>query len=157
MDDERERALRQRFGPPVERGRPRRVAPRRGRLASWLRGTPRWIVVSVAGLAVLAALGGAVVALTAHDHVAPGCSWWTADTVGRVVAGQRGCLRGTFTLGGALAESADAGSPSLALDPGVRAGPGGHDCRFLPGEELVVRYHAVFDDGRTIVVVDRCA
>jgi hypothetical protein len=29
-------------------------------------------------------------------------------------------------------------------------------CAYKPGDAVVARYHAVFDDGRTIIVVDAC-
>jgi hypothetical protein len=109
----------------------------------------------VALLAVLAAAGWAA---TPQQHVAPGCFWWTASTVGEVTAGRSGCVRGVFVFGGAIAESTDPGSPVLSLDVGAGAGPQHRSsCPFQPGESVVVGYHAVFDDGRTIIVVDRCA
>jgi hypothetical protein len=77
--------------------------------------------------------------------------------VGDVVLGQRGCVRGVFIVGGALAEGADPGSPALPIayaDPNVTRP--NVTCGFRPGDSVVVRYHTAFDDGRTFVVVDSC-
>ena len=103
--------------------------------------------------------GGAAAgfAATPHDHVAPGCFWWTARTVGEVTPGQHGCVRGVFISGGVIAEGGDAGSPSLPIafvDPDVVATR--PSCTWRPREALVASYHAVFDDGRTIIVIDAC-
>ena len=99
----------------------------------------------------------AFLVLTPHDHVAPGCWWWSARTVGQVLPGQRGCVRGYVVRGGGLAEGTDAADVRLSLaysdpDQPARREP----CPFRVREAVVVRYHAVFDDGRTIVVVDDC-
>jgi hypothetical protein len=96
-------------------------------------------------------------ALTPHDHVAPGCWWWTARTVGEVVPDQHGCLRGYVAEGGELVEPGDQAVlrvPFAYADPDrpPLRGP----CPFVPGDPAVVRYHSVFDDGRTIVVVEDC-
>jgi hypothetical protein len=77
--------------------------------------------------------------------------------VGEVTPGQRGCIRGVFMAGGVIAEGSDAGSPSLPIafvDPDVVAPR--PSCTWRAGEALVARYHAVFDDGRTVVVIDDC-
>lgn len=136
-EDER---LRRRFGPPSGPGR-----------LTTSSGQPRWRRWLWAPIAALLLGGSAAVALvvTPHDHIAPGCFWWTADEVGQVVPGRHGCVRG-YLLGGALADSTSQGSFRVALDESrVR-------CPFAPGMPVVVRYHAVFDDGRTIVVIDAC-
>jgi hypothetical protein len=109
-------------------------------------------------VAVCVVLAGAGWAATPHQHTAPGCFWWTASTVGTVAAGRSGCVRGVFVFGGGLAESTDPGSPVLSLDVSAAAGPGPRSsCPFRPGDAVVVGYHAIFDDGRTIIIVDRCA
>ena len=110
-----------------------------------------------AGCAAVAAAAGAFLLLTPRDHVAPGCWWWTARTVGQVVAGDRGCVRGIYARGGAIAEGTNAGDPALSIaytDPDRQGGRPA--CPFQPGQAIVLRYHAVFDDGRTIVVIDDC-
>lgn len=99
---------------------------------------------------LLAALAGAGYAITPHEHFAPGCFWWSAETVDRVRPGDRGCARGYF-IGGALSESVDPAAYRVSLDI-----PSGRTCRYRPGDAIVVRYHAVYDDGRTIIVVDAC-
>jgi hypothetical protein len=144
--DERERRLRRRFGPPV----PEPAAPRR-----------RWpwqrLVAVGVPVALVAAAAGAFLLLTPHDHVAPGCWWWSAGTVGHVVPGDHGCVRGVFVQGGAIAEGTDPGDPVLSFTYTNPDQPGGRPaCAFQPGDAIVVRYHAVFDDGRTLVVIDDC-
>ena len=107
--------------------------------------------------AIVAGAAGAFLLLTPHDHVAPGCWWWTATTVGHVVPGDRGCVRGVFARGGAIAEGTDPADPVLSVaytDPDQLGGRPA--CPFEPGQAIVLRYHAVFDDGRTIVVIDDC-
>ena len=113
-------------------------------------------IAAVAALLVAAA-GAAYLALTPREHVAPGCSWWTARTVGEVAAGSRGCVRGYVRTGGWLAEGTAAGDYSLFMrlaepdQPITRPA-----CPFQPGDAAVVRYHAVVDGGQLIVVVDGC-
>lgn len=100
---------------------------------------------------------GAGLALTPHEHVAPGCFWWTASDVGRIVPGDRGCARGRVVRGGGLAEGTSPGDPILPIayaDPDRP--PLRPPCPFSPGDTVVVRYHAVFDDGRTILVIEGC-
>jgi hypothetical protein len=100
----------------------------------------------------------AFLGLTPHDHVAPGCWWWTARTVGEVVPDEHGCLRGYVAPGGELTETRDQSSdvrlPFAYADPDKPPlrGP----CPFVPGDAAVVHYHSVFDDGRVIVVVEDC-
>lgn len=145
---ERERLLRQRFGPAPGPSPP---SPRRP-----FRPPAKLLRV---GIAILLIVGCATcfLVLTPHDHAAPGCWWWTARTIGEVLPGQHGCLRGYLGPGGGLAEgtsSADFSLPLAYADPDqpARRGP----CPFRLKDAVVVRYHAVFDDGRTIVVVDDC-
>ncbi len=115
------------------------------------------LLLVIAGIAILATAVGVFVALTPLRHVAPGCFWWTARQVGDVVPGDRGCVRGYVRVGGWLAEGTGSGQPtryvSLA-DPDQRPKRGA--CPFRPGDAVVVRYHAVFDDGQTIIVIDDC-
>jgi hypothetical protein len=113
--------------------------------------TSRPAALLAALLAGAAALAGAAYAATPRDHVAEGCFWWLATTVDRVTPGQAGCLRGYFAAGGALAEGPDSASYRLSFFP-----PEGGPCPFRPGDPVVVRYRAVFDDGRTIVLVQQC-
>jgi hypothetical protein len=147
--DERERRLRLRFGPPVGDGASvPRPAPRR---------IPRRLAPAGMGLGIVAAAVGGLLFLTPHAHAAPGCWWWTAPSAGSVTKGGRGCLRGWYQTGGVITESTDAASYGLPVaygdpDQPVRRAP----CPWRPGDAVVVRYHAVFDDGRTILVIDDC-
>ena len=145
---ERERRLRRQFGPAPGPARP---APRR-------RSRPAlWAVAAALGVLLLGGLAAVFLALTPMQHVAPGCSWWSARSLGEVTPGQRGCLRGYVREGGELADSGDAGAVSLSFaygDPDQPSARGA--CPFRPGDAVVVRYHSVFDDGRTIVVVEDC-
>jgi hypothetical protein len=148
---ERERRLRLRFGPPVEEPAARDAPPVRRRRPSGC------LVAAGAGAALLVAGAAAAWGLTPHDHVAPGCLWWTARQPGGVVAGSRGCVRGWYQSGGEISEAADASSYALPVayadpDQPVRR----PTCPFRRGDAVVVRYHAVFDDGRTIVVIEDC-
>jgi hypothetical protein len=66
-------------------------------------------------------------------------------------------VRGTYETGGELAEGGAATDYRLPIaysnpDQPVSRRP----CPFAVGDQVVVRYHAVFDDGRTIVVVEDC-
>ena len=149
---ERERRLRLRFGPPVEDAGPDAdpVRPGRGRALRW----PLGVGVPVL---LLATAAGAFLALTPHDHVAPGCWWWTAGEAGAVVPAERGCLRGWYQSGGEITEAANPSSFGVAVayadpDQPVRRPA----CPFGKGDAVVVRYHAVFDDGRTIAVIEDC-
>ncbi|HZU17649.1 MAG TPA: hypothetical protein VFD01_13755 [Candidatus Dormibacteraeota bacterium] len=152
MHDERERRLRRVFGPPVPADRPPdgpAEPPRR-------RPRPGPALAAAVAVAVVGAAGVAFWALTPHDHVAPGCSWWTARQVGDATPGTHGCLRGYVRFGGAIAEGP--GSDALALsysttNPDTTTH---RSCPFRPGDAVVVRYHSVFDDGRTLIVVDDC-
>jgi hypothetical protein len=102
-------------------------------------------------LLILAAAGLGGWWLTPHDHVAGGCFWWTAKQVGDVVAGDKGCVRGYVTVGSGLAESRDPSAYSLSFDQTqYRA------CALHPGDAVVFRYFALFDDGRTIIEVTDC-
>ena len=145
--DERERRLRRRFGPPVPVAPP---APAR-------RGVPRRLAAGAVAAAVLAAGAALLLVLTPHDHAAPGCWWWTARTVGQVAAGDRGCVRGVYLRGGTVGEgqgTLDVALPLAYTDPDRQGGRPA--CAFSPGDAIVLRYHAVFDDGRTIIVVEDC-
>ena len=147
--DEPERLLRRRFGPPVDAPHPS-PPPTRRRVPGRL--------LTVAGLLVV--VGGSISAfllLTPHDHVAPGCWWWTARSVGKVVVGDRGCLRGFYRGGASLAEGPNESDLTLPISYTDPDRPGGRPaCALAPGDAVVVRYHAVFDDGRTIVVIEDC-
>jgi len=143
--DDRERRLRRRFGPPVPEPPPVRRRP------------PGRLIAAGAVVAIAAAAVGAFLLLTPHDHAAPGCWWWSARTVGQVVAGSRGCVRGVFVSGGAIAEGTSPADPALSIAYTDPDQPGGHPaCPFQPGQAIVLRYHAVFDDGRTLIVVEDC-
>ena len=117
---------------------------------------PRGPLVAGGLVLTVFVLIGVGYALTPHSHVAPGCMWWTARQVGDVVAGQRGCVRGYFLSGGALGESSGGGFslPLILSNPDTPATKPG--CAFKPGEAVVVRYHSVFDDGQTLLVLDDC-
>ena len=118
---------------------------------------PGRLIAAGAVVAVVAAAAGAYLLLTPHDHVAPGCWWWSARTVGQVVAGSRGCVRGVYARGGVIAEGTSAQDPALSFFYTNPDQPGGHPaCVYHGGQAIVLRYHAVFDDGRTIIVVDDC-
>lgn len=104
-----------------------------------------------AAFLILVAAAAGFWLLTPRQHVAAGCLWWTATTVDRVGPGQDGCVRGYFTTGGGLAESADPDAQRLSL-----AEPPGRSCGFTAGDAVVVRYRAVFDDGRTVIQVEDC-
>ena len=105
-------------------------------------------------------IGAAAVAvLTPHEHVAPGCYWWSAREVGEVVPGQRGCLRGQVLLGGALSSGPESGAGTLKVRTALTDPDTSNPrpaCPFKPGDSVVVRYHSVFDDGSTIVVIEEC-
>ena len=102
------------------------------------------------GLLILAGAGLAGWWLTPHEHIAAGCFWWTAQTVDHVAAGQKGCVRGYYLLGGSLATTRAGDEYALSLQPA------NDPCPFRPGDAVVVRYTAIFDDGRTIIVADGC-
>jgi hypothetical protein len=103
-----------------------------------------------AALILVAAAGAAGYAATPHDHVARGCFWWIAETVGSVRPGDHGCIRGYF-VAGALSEAPEPAAYRLSLEVSPNLA-----CAYKPGDAVVARYHAVFDDGRTIIVVDAC-
>jgi hypothetical protein len=145
--EERDRRLRRVFGPPTgvaaAQTRPRRP--------------PAWLLPALGAALLLAAVALTVYVLTPHDHVAGGCSWWTARGVGQVVPGQSGCVKGYAVAGGGLAEGTAAGDIRLALvysepDQPVLRQP----CDFAPGTAVVVRYRSLFDDGRTLILVVDC-
>jgi hypothetical protein len=111
--------------------------------------------VAIAAATIGAATAGFWV-LTPHDHVAPGCFWWTAGQVGDATPGTHGCLRGYVRFGGAIAEGPGPDAfalPYSTTDPDTTTH---RNCPFRPGEAVVVRYHSVFDDGRTLIVIDEC-
>ena len=118
---------------------------------------PRILWYFAVGAVIAAIAVGAYLAITPRQHVAAGCSWWTAGRVGDVVPGARGCVRGYVRVGGWLAEGTGSGEPARYVsladpDRPVRRPP----CPFTAGDAVVVRYHAVFDDGQTLVVIDDC-
>lgn len=147
--DERDRRLRLRFGPPVDDGRsPTAPAPWR----------PPWRLVAILTVlaTVIVAVGGFFL-LTPYEHAAAGCWWWSAPTVGSVTATGRGCVRGWYQTGGMMTESSEPASYGLSVAYGDPDQPVRHaPCPWRPGDAVVVRYHAVFDDGRTIIVIDDC-
>jgi hypothetical protein len=106
---------------------------------------------ALAGALILLGLAGVAYVLTPHEHVAPGCFWWTAMRVGDVVPGDRGCVRGYVVTGGALAEGNDPGAFRLSFDQILYL-----PCRYRPGDAVVFHFFAGFDDGRTIIHVDNC-
>jgi hypothetical protein len=149
--DARERRLRSTFGPAFsvpERQRPSR-GPRRHLLAR--------IIVAITVAAVVIAGAGTFWAITPSEHVASGCFWWTAKTVGEILPGDGGGLRGYVVRGGGLAETLDDHAYRLSFlmtEPDtVSSRP---PCPFRPGDPVVVRQHAIFDDGRTILIVEDC-
>lgn len=108
------------------------------------------LVAIIAGLVLLAGLGGLYLATPAPAHVAVGCLWWTAKPVDQVVAGDRGCMRGYFATGGYLADSTDTSAQALKMFLPART------CQLRPGDAMVVRGEAVFGEGRTSILVDEC-
>jgi hypothetical protein len=112
-----------------------------------------------AGIVAAATAAGiaAFLLLTPHDHAAPGCWWWTATRAGDVKPGDRGCLRGYYRGGASIAEGQSPTDHAVAIlyappdEPAGRAA-----CPFTAGDAVVVRYHAIFDDGRTIAIVEDC-
>jgi len=147
--DERERRLRLRFGPPIAEG-PSPAQP-------GLRRIPRWVVVAGVATALVIVAAAGFLLLTPHSHAAPGCWWWSAPTAGNVTAGDRGCLRGWYQTGGVITEGSEPVSYGLPVAYGDPDQPARHaPCPWRPGDAVVARYHAVFDDGRTIVVIDDC-
>ncbi|HKA09408.1 MAG TPA: hypothetical protein VKI99_02955 [Candidatus Dormibacteraeota bacterium] len=146
--DDRERRQRLRFGPPA--GPPLTTPPRVRRL-------PTGLLVASAFMGAAAATAAAFLLATPHGHVAPGCWWWTATRAGDVVPGGLGCLRGYYRGGGSIAEGPRPADYALAIAYGEPDQPKGRaPCPFRSGDAVVVRYHAVFDDGRTIAVIDDC-
>ena len=146
--DDRERRQRLRFGPPA--GPPLTTPPRVGR-------PPAGLLVAGAIVGAAVAAAAAFLLATPHAHVAPGCWWWTATRAGDVVPGDHGCLRGYYRGGGSVAEGQKAADYALAIAYNEPDQPNGRaPCPFRSGDAVVVRYHAVFDDGRTIAVIDDC-
>ena len=108
------------------------------------------LAVIVAGLVLLAGLGGLYLATPPPGHVAPGCVWWTAKPVDEVVPGYQGCIRGYFAEGGALADSTDPDAQALKLDIPYGA------CQPTRGDAMVVRGEAVYEESHTLILVDDC-
>jgi hypothetical protein len=107
---------------------------------------------ALAGALVALAVAGLAYVATPHDHVAPGCFWWTAKRVGDVTVGDRSrCVRGFIVSGGALAEGTDPSAYRLSFVDGLY-----NPCTYRPGDAVVFRYDATFDDGRTIIEVTNC-
>ena len=77
--------------------------------------------------------------------------------MGEILPGDRGCLRGYVLKGGGLAEALDDHAYRLSFlmtEPDtVSSRP---PCPFRPGDAVVVRQHAIFDDGRTVLIVEDC-
>ena len=115
------------------------------------------MVVAGAVVVVVAAAVAAFMLATPRAHVAPGCWWWTAMRAGDVLPGARGCLRGYYRGGGSVAEGPRPADYALAIAYNEPDQPNGRaPCPFRSGDAVVVRYHSVFDDGRTIAVIDDC-
>jgi hypothetical protein len=148
--DERARRLRQKFGPPVPAAGPPSRSGRR-----WPRVPRRWLAAGTAGLLVVAA-AGTFLALTPHDHVAPGCFWWTARQLGDATSGTSGCVRGYVSEGGGLAEGPSPQAFALSYSTVSPDHTTHRNCPYQPGDAVVARYHSVFDDGRTLIVIDAC-
>ena len=154
MDGDRDRRTRRVFGPPSretseERRDVRRPAPI---------GPPSTRLL-LAGLGLAAVLAAAAIAYmsTPTAHVASGCFWWTAKTIDRVVSGDRGCVRGYVAVGGSLADSRERAAYRMSFllsEPDTPVDQ--PNCPFEPGDAVVIRAHAIFDDGRTILIVDNC-
>jgi hypothetical protein len=153
MNQDREDRLRQKFGPPSDRVAVERATRRRPRPARPTRG----VVIAALGVAGVLAVLTVAYLFTPTTHVAAGCFWWTARTIDKVVAGERGCARGYVAVGGSLAESREPAAYRMSFlvsepDTPVDRPP----CPFQPGDAVVIRYHAIFDDGRTVLIVDEC-
>ena len=121
------------------------------------RRVPRWPAVGILGSLTLVA--GAVLgsALTPHDHVAPGCWWWSARPVSGVTANSRGCVKGYVVVGVWLAEDKSQRNYALYYSfSGPDTPQTRPDCPFRPGDAVVVRYHGIVDDGQTVIVIDDC-
>ena len=149
---ERERRLRETFG-PREAG-----ATTSSRLEpAARRSAPRRLIAGIIGLLTLLGATSLGFALTPHDHVAPTCWWWSAREVSDVTAGSRGCVRGYAAVGGWLATGRSRQDFALFYSlSNPDTPPARPACPFRPGDAVVVRYHAVFDDGQTILVIDDC-
>ena len=150
--DERERRLRELFGPLADapRARPSPTARR-------LRGLPAPLLAAIGVALLVSAIAAVFWVVTPTEHVAPGCFWWTAKTVGEVLPGDRGCVRGYVVTGSGLAEASDQPAYRLSFllaepDTVSNRAP----CPFRPGDAVVVRQHAIFDDGRTILIFEGC-
>jgi hypothetical protein len=102
-----------------------------------------------AGVLILAGLAlGVGFVLTPHDRVSQGCFWWTAKRAGDVLPGDRGCVRGYAVSGGSLGDGPEVGTYAVSYYD--------QQCGIHPGESVVARYHAIFDDGRTILIFEGC-
>jgi len=108
------------------------------------------LAATVTGLVLLAGLAVLYVATPPPGHVVRGCLWWTATPVDQVVPGDHGCIRGYFAEGGYLADSTDSDAQALRIDVPYGA------CRPTRGDPMVVRGEAVFQEGRTMILVDDC-
>ena len=154
MDGDPDRRLRQVFGPPArETAEAQPVRRRRTPIR------PPGTGVLVVGLGLVAILAVATIAYiaTPTTHVANGCFWWTAKTIDKVVAGDRGCVRGYVAVGGSLAESRERSAYRMSFllsEPDTPVDQA--NCPFEPGDAVVIRSHAIFDDGRTLLIVDDC-
>ena len=129
--------------------------PVTGARAGGFRPARRWLPVGVAA-AVAMAGGAAGWAISPHGPVASGCFWWTAKRVGDAAARTSGCVRGYVRAGGALAEGPTAQDFTLSystVDPDHTTS---RSCHYAVGQAVVARYHAVLDDGRTLIVIDDC-
>jgi hypothetical protein len=150
--DERERRLRRIFGPAA--GAPQKEPPSSA-------DTPRRLPVRLIAAAAVALLGltvaGTFWLFTPREHVASGCFWWTAKTVGETVPGESGCVRGYVVIGAGLAEASDQHAYRLSFlltEPDTESSRA--PCPFRPGDAVVIRQHAIFDDGRTVLIIDDC-
>lgn len=152
--NDRERRLRQTFGPPVAGPHPAETSSAG---AKGPRRVPKTLFYLL-GVALLVIGGlGVFLAETPNQHVAAGCYWWTAMQVGDVNPGSHGCVRGYFSIGGWLSESTDPNAYSLFLSLADPDQPARRpNCPFVPRDAVVVRYHAVADGGQTIIGIDDC-
>jgi hypothetical protein len=154
MNGDGERRLRRLFGPPASEGG---TTSGPGRARSRFPRPSLRAGLAVAMAAALLVLAARALLATPHDHVALGCIWWTARTIDRLVPGDEGCVRGYAVVGGALAMSREPNDFRMSYllaepdQPVTRP-----DCPFGPGDAVVIRAHAIFDDGRTLLVVDDC-
>jgi hypothetical protein len=111
----------------------------------------RVFVAAAIAAAVFAVAAAAVLLYGTYGHVADGCNRLTAERVGDVRVGRSACVHGVYQAGGVLAEGSGPEAFRLRI-----AMPAEHTCRFTPGDDVVIRETAIFDDGQTILGVTGC-